>query len=317
MTKIGFWADPLCEAGTAVAIYDYAYYNEKLLNNKSYIFYLEYSVKNVEKIIEKFKKKFKLFPVNNFNEVDNILLENNITILYIIKPGKELHLQSKVAKNCIHCVFHSHSPHGDVYACIHQNVLGNNNKYPTVPHMINLPNLEENLRTTLNIPESAIVFGSYGSRYSFNISYINEAVYEIAKNYPNIYFLFANYVKFCTNLPNIIYLPMIIELNEKVKFINTCDAMIWGRKAGENCSLAMGEFCSKNKPIICTDIDVKYLGHKYILKDKAIWYKDKADFIKILTSFNKNEVKNKDWNAYKEYTPENIMKIFNEVFILN
>ena len=37
--NIAFWDNCLCERGTTVALYDYAYYNEILLNNKSFIFY--------------------------------------------------------------------------------------------------------------------------------------------------------------------------------------------------------------------------------------------------------------------------------------
>lgn len=39
MKKVAFWSNQLCERGTEVAIYDYAHYNETILNNKSYIFY--------------------------------------------------------------------------------------------------------------------------------------------------------------------------------------------------------------------------------------------------------------------------------------
>ena len=37
MIKIGFWSNQLSELETA--LYDYAYYNQKILENKSYIFY--------------------------------------------------------------------------------------------------------------------------------------------------------------------------------------------------------------------------------------------------------------------------------------
>jgi hypothetical protein len=35
----------------------------------------------------------------------------------------------------------------------------------------------------------------------------------------------------------------------------------------------------------------------------------------ILLNFNKEEVKNKDWNAYKQYTPTKVMEIFKKVYI--
>lgn len=41
-----------------------------------------------------------------------------------------------------------------------------------------------------------------------------------------------------------------ISIYEKTTFINTCDAMLWARHDGETFGLAIGEFSSKNKPVI-------------------------------------------------------------------
>ena len=39
MVKIAFWDNCLNERGTTLAIYDYAYYNKKILGNESIIMY--------------------------------------------------------------------------------------------------------------------------------------------------------------------------------------------------------------------------------------------------------------------------------------
>ena len=70
----------------------------------------------------------------------------------------------------------------------------------------------------------------------------------------------------------------------------------------------------KNKPIICTKIG--YPGHIELLKDQAIWYTEN-NLENILMNFNKNENSKKDWNAYKEYTPEKVIQQFKKVFIDN
>ena len=123
--NIAFWDNQLCERGTTTSLFDYAFYNQKILKNRSYIFYIKNNRSNVNEVINKFNDHFPVFPVEDFKEVDNILKQNNITHIYIIKSGTEKHLQSKVAKNCIHCVFHTHSKHGDVYSSIHEMVPGN------------------------------------------------------------------------------------------------------------------------------------------------------------------------------------------------
>lgn len=311
--NVAFWDNGLSERGTTTSLFDYAYYNQKILGNKSYVFYCKQHHVNNDQVIEKFNKHFTVHGVVEFEEVDRYLTHYNINHIYIIKGGGIDNQLSRVAKNCIHCVFNSKHPHGDVYSSIAPWVKGNNNKYPVVPHMINLPKHNLNMRQHLNIPKEAIVFGGYGGKNNFNILFVQEVVYDIAKNNSNIYFLFANFNKFCKSLPNIIHLPAITNLNEKVKFINSCDANLWARKDGEVMSLSMGEFSINNKPIICKNIG--YPGHVHLLKDKAIWYKNKDDLKKILLNFNPEIESQKDWNAYKEYTPRKVMKIFNDVYL--
>jgi hypothetical protein len=313
--NIGFWDNCLCERGTTVSLYDYAYYNEKLLGNKSYIFYDKNRIENNLNVIEKFKNKFIVHETDNFKEIDELLLKYNITHLYIIKAGGLDSRLSKVAKNCIHCVFTCNQPHGDIYSTISPYV--GNNKYPVVPHMINLPQHNKNMREKLNIPLNAVVFGGYGGKYSFSIDYVKNTVYNIANNNSNIYFLFANFNKFCPNLPNIIHLSTIVDLNEKVEFINTCDAMLWAKAGGETFGLSIGEFSLKNKPIICTKSGD--LGHVQKLGDNAIWYNNQQELSNILLSFNPEIESKKDWNAnaYKENTPENVMNIFKDIYLKN
>ena len=311
--NIAFWDNQLCERGTSTSLFDYAYYNEKLLGNKSFIFFDKNNTQNKENIIMKFRKKFIVHPTDNFKEVDYYLKLYKISHIYIIKSGQLDNRISKVAKNCIHCVFNCSYPHGDIYASISPYVYGNNKKYPSVPHMINLPKNSTNMRNKLKIPENAIVFGGYGGKKNFNISFVKKTVYNVAKNNPNIFFLFANYHRFCDKLPNIIHLPMIIDLNEKVSFINTCDAKLWARKEGETFGIAIGEFCYLNKPIIAMKTGDK--AHIHILRKKAIWYSNEKNLKNILLNFNPSIESKKDWNAYKNFTPKNVMSVFKKVFL--
>jgi len=313
--KIAFYSNHLCERGTEIALFDYAYYNIKLLNNDSIIIYNSNNINNNNNIIKKFKDNFNVFSISsdiNTLEIDEILLREKCDILYMIISGEKIDLP-KNAKVCIHCVFNCiDQPFGDVYSSISPIVHGNNGRYPVVPHMINLPSHTRNLRKKLLIPESATVFGRYGGQTTFNIEYVKNIVCEVAEERPDIYFLFVNTYELPKKLPNIIYLDTISNLDEKVEFINTCDAMLWARADGETFGLAIGEFSSKNKPVFATDIGDR--AHVMILKDKGIWYTN--DTLKeLLLNFNKNDYINKDVNAYKDYSPELVMQQFKKVFI--
>jgi len=313
--KVAFWENQLCERGTSISLYDYAYFNEEILNNESIIFYDKCNRDNKLEIIDKFKKRFKVIGVNNFEEVDPILLDLNIRHIYIIKAGHFDGKLSAIAKNCIHCVFHCYQPHGNVYSSISPWVKGNEGKYPVVPHMIHLPSHSYDLKEELGIPKNANVFGGYGGKDSFNIPFVQNVVYHVAKNNPSIYFLFANFNKFCYELPNIKFLPMITDLNEKVKFINTCDAMLWGRSGGETFGISIGEFSTLNKPVIATKECGGDLSHVHLLGNKAIWYSNEKDLTEILVNFDRSIENKKDWNAYKDYNPKKVIEIFNEIYL--
>lgn len=313
MVKIAFWDNGLGERGTSVSLYNYAYYNEKYLGNESIIMYNTTHYSNDNEVIKHFTKNFAVYGVDQWSKVDNILLETKCDILYIIKAGDWDGQISNVCKTVVHCVFTCYMPHGNVYSSISDYIDNNNGKYSTVPHMINLPNHNNNMRNKLNIPDNAIVYGRHGGYEQFNIQYVKEIVYDIAKNNSHIYFIFVNTSPFCENLKNIIHLNKIIDLDEKTEFINTCDAMLWARIEGETFGLSIGEFSSKNKPIICTE-SIHANAHKHLLGNQAIWYNQ--DTLKdILVHFNKEEMLDKDWNAYKNFTPEKVMDIFKKVFI--
>ena len=85
--KVAFWSNQLCERGTSIALFDYAFYNQKLLNNKSIIFYSPNASGNIKSVVEKFKKEFKVYDVGNFQEVDGIIKREKIETMikrYII-----------------------------------------------------------------------------------------------------------------------------------------------------------------------------------------------------------------------------------------
>ena len=317
MVKIAFHDNQLCERGTTVSLYDYAYYNKHLLGNESIIMYDGNDHRNVKEVIEKFSKEFQLHPYTNWkSEANNILKRENCDILYMIKAGgwDGKIAANEVCKTVIHCVFQCNSPHGDIYASIAPWVDYNNGRFPFVPHIINLPNHNENMKEELNIPQDALVFGRFGGFKQFDIKYVQNCVYEYAKMNPENYFLFVNTEKFCDDMPNIIHLNKIIDLHKKTKFINTCDAMIWGRSDGEIYSLSQGEFSVKNKPVICCKTNYNN-GHLHKLKEKALWFSDEKSLLDIFNNFKTYRLRYDNWNCYEDSTPENVMNTFNEIFI--
>jgi hypothetical protein len=316
--KIAFHCNQLSIRGTEVAMYDYAHFNETILCNESIVLAKNPKVwpYSDEKAIEKFKNRFgdKLFFYNDINEIEGILDNNNIDIFYAQKSGRIDGVVSTKRKTVIHAVFQDLEAHGNVYAFISEwlsNVYGGT--LPYVPYIVTLPNHNENLRSKLGIPEDAIVYGRHGGYETFDIDYAKVAVMKASRN-PNIYFLFMNTEKFTNDTySNIIYLDSTADPTEKVKFINTCDAMIHARQKGESFGLAIAEFSIRNKPVItCKNAYDK--AHHEMLGSSGIYYTNMDELICILRDHEFTNQKTV-WNRYLNYTPAKVMEKFKIVFI--
>jgi len=316
---VAFLSNKLTLRGTEVAIFDYAHYNEKILGNKSVIITRDYEkIKNEYdvdiKAYNKFHDRFKICYYQSQEDIDNIISDNSISHLFIIKAGGWDGLITTRCKNIIHCVFTTCQPHGEVYTPIGQtvnNLQGTN--YPVTPHMVTLPNCNDDLRNELNIPENAIVFGRYGGKESFDISFAHHVIKTILEVRNDLYFIFMNTNVFYQH-KNIIYLPGTSDMVYKRKFINTSDALLHARDGGETFGLTCGEFAICEKPVI-TYGKSHANEHLLILKEKAVIYNSFDDLFNILNTFTKNKYDMTN-NGYMFYNPENVMNIFKNICLI-
>lgn len=318
--KIAFFIRHFGERGTEVAAYDYADCNETLLGNESIIIgftpetYARFGLVCMPDVLEKFRKRFRVFHVNSFDEVNPLLQREKVDVYYTITHGGHESFpfgNPNVCTYAVHCVFETRQPHGDIYFSISQQL---NERFgtsvPVVPHMVRRGMTTETMRADLGIPEDSIVFGRHGAMDTFDVTIAREAVTEIASKNPSVYFLFLNTSKFC-DLPNVIHLPKTIDIESKQRFINTCDAYLHGRRDGETFGLAVAEFAISDKPVIactqCTDD-----AHLRILGDKVYKYTSKEDLLTILRAFRRGEMEMSS-NGYKQFTPERVMETFRQI----
>lgn len=327
--KVAFHSNQLCERGTEVALYDYADFNEKILSNESIILSDRGNKNNTVSAIEKFRSRFKVYLYEDVSEIDDILANKNVDAMYAIKAGVLDNILSDKVKTVVHCVFNPTEPHGDVYASISERL---NDHFgvdvPVVPHMVHLPEYSGDLREEFGIPKNAIVYGRYGGYDTFDIDFVHQTIKRLVSMRDNIFFLFMNTKPFYRSWltrshKQIIHIPSTVSMRRKVKFINTCDAMLHARTSGETFGLAVAEFSIKNKPVITWRPDQcenkgKYYddAHLDMLGSKAVVYSNADNLYDILEHFDSVETSRKNWDAYSEkYCPEVIMQQFNKVFL--
>lgn len=299
--SIGFLNQQIDNRGTGNALFDYAHYNEEILGNKSYIFSRNYSPNDPQ-----MEKRI----LNRFGYIYSEKSTRKLDVLYHIKSGYDDGFRAPDGvRYAVHAVF-DFRPHGDRYAMV-SNWLASG-RVPFVPHIVGLPVSSEDLRLSLGIRPFDTVFGRHGGPDTFDIPWAWDAVLTMANNRSDVWFIFLN-----TNIPEFVKHPRIISLPntadpvEKRKFINTCDAMIHARSRGETFGIAVGEFAVCNKPVI-TYSESPEKAHLQELGNFAYLYDDYTSLMEQIRSIIDQPALS--W-GYGQYTPENVMKKFDEVFL--
>ncbi len=305
--KIAFHSNQLGIRGTEVALYDYALGNRDILGNESIII----SDANADLTsLDKFKTQFPVYLYNDFSEVESVIYNEGIDAVYWIKAGFNDGKLVNNAKNLVHSVFKHNDVHGDVYAYVSEWLSDemSNGELPYVPHMVNLPKHNLDYREPFGLKDKFII-GWYGGD-NFELPFSKQAVIDVAKERDDVVFLFMNCTPF-TSESNIYFIKGTTNLDEKVAFINTCDAMIHSRERGETFGLTVAEFSTFGKPII-TYSNSPERNHINILGDNGIYYTNYNDLYKILSEIDSSV---KGYNCYTDFTPEKVMNKFKEVFL--
>jgi glycosyltransferase involved in cell wall biosynthesis len=314
--KIAFHDNSLSLRGTTVALYDYAYYTREIIGNESIILYNKKHIANNNDVYNKFKNQFNVYGYDNISEIDSILSKENCDSFLMLKGGKYDGIKSNVCRNLINAisVCNTSDIHGDIFA------MGSkwlskitNYQIPYVPYMVTLPNNEQDLRQYLNIPKDALVLGRNGGWETFDLSWVKDSILEVLYKRSDIYFIFQFTEPFIKH-ERVIFLPGTSDLDEKVSFINTCDAMLHARYIGESFGLSCAEFSIKNKPII-TYSESPEKNHIDILGEKGIYYSNKNDILEILLSLDKKYLNSNEWNMYQDYTPEKVVEQFKNIYL--
>lgn len=306
--KIGFLSNQLDNRGTGDALYKYAHYNEELLGNTSSIFTYFGNPATDKEAQDRFIKRFGgVYNVSdgNFNDID---------ALYHIKSGYDDGFRPpNNIPYLVHAVF-DNQPHGTVYATISP-WMGERFNLPYVPHIVELFDTSNNFRERWDIPEDHVVFGRYGGLDTFDIPFVWRIIDNVLRTYPNTHFIFMNTnepdLPWVTEHPRIKFLPGTVDPYTKRVFINTCDAMLHARSRGETFGLSVGEFAVAGKPVI-TFSESPEKAHLQELGPFALTYKDNETLFTQLSKVIQGPMVS--W-GYGNYTPYNVMRKFDEVFL--
>ncbi|MDP2226982.1 MAG: hypothetical protein Q8J78_05860 [Moraxellaceae bacterium] len=318
MKRIVFQSNQLSVRGTEVALYDYALYNREILGNESIVVYGKGSPSNDSAVIEKFRRQFPVHAYEDFSEVDHLIEREKADIFYAIKAGRKDGVVASGVPTMVHAVFPTFSAgfHGATYAFVSDwlSAVCSNRKAPVVPHIVSLPSIHECMRDELGIPEAAMVFGCHGGADSFDLDFARFCVLKAVEKRSNVYFVFLNIPRFVQH-ERVFFLPRSADIQYKVRFINTCDAMLHARKRGETFGLACAEFSARNRPVLTYSRSGER-NHIDVMADKAFLYDGPRSLLRFLLELRPEDVRSGEWDCYsKVFSPERVMRRFQDVFV--
>jgi hypothetical protein len=261
------------------------------------------------------------FPVHSYTdyrEVEPLAEKLQCERIYFIKSGVPDGKVTRKVPSLVHAVYpiEIRDFHGSVFAFVSEwlskTVTGGTT--PFVPHMIDLPVHDRNLRKALRIPEDALVIGSYGAHDAFDVPFAPKVIAAVLERRADIWFLFMNYPRVLPH-PRAIYLPRNPDREFKVAFINTSNAMLHARLYGETFGLACGEFSSLNRPVITFGAS-PLKSHLEILGERGLVYNNEHKLFEILMTIGTDFIRGNSWDCYSErFSPGAVMRKFKEVFL--
>ncbi len=312
--RIGFQAGAINERGMSVALFDYALGVQEILGHEAIVFYSDSH--SDPAVVEKFRKSLQLVPVPLEQDGRKVSDPFKLDFCYFIRDGRNRPLNISADRIGVHAVFRHFEPHGDVYAYV-SDWLSNwmtAGRAPAVPHIVDLPAANADLRSELGIPDDAFVVGRYGGYDQFNIPFVHEAVAEALVRRSNLHFLFVNTEKFLDH-PRALFLPPVVNPMEKSRFINSCDVGLNAKKIGESFGLAIAEFLNFGKPVFSWAGGMDQ-NHVFLTPEHDWNYHTRRDLLHLLTDYAPNPMDSDlASRSVDPYRPEAVMKRFDSAFL--
>jgi hypothetical protein len=315
---IGFHSNSMTLRGSENALWDYANFNETILGNHSVICHPAKLQDAKNPTFAKWKARFPLVPYRTKAELSSKLRESRVAILYQIKPGPYDGFVIPGVRNCIHSMFLSDEFHGDAFGYVSRwcSRVMTGREESFIPHFVPKLECKLDLRKALGIPTKAKVFGRHGGWDTFNIPFVRKAVIQHAQQNPEDHFAFLNTesIHGTESLANVHYLDATVDMEEKARFLATCDAMLHARLHGETFGLAVGEFAVLGKPVI-TFSESRERAHLEMLGNQALPYSSAGQLARILREFCPYTTRGTEYEIYAD--PKVVMEIFRKKYLDN
>jgi glycosyltransferase involved in cell wall biosynthesis len=188
-------------------------------------------------------------------------------------------------------------------------------KPPFVPHIVDLADVEDDLRAEIGIPVEGVIFGRHGALRSFSIPWVKDAVREALATRDDIWFLFLNTEKFIEH-PRVRHLEVTTDRELIRCFINSCDYMLHAKREGETFGLAVAEFAAAGVPVISCTRTIGNAHFEMVPSELMLGYGDKVALLALLGSRARRPRTPEVATAFRErFSPAVVAETFARVFL--
>lgn len=319
---LGFHSKQLTERGTEVALFDYALAAQERLGHHARVFVPADTPKVVPAVKERFERHFEVVLYRDQADI-------RCDALYVIKRGFPGRVTDGVPE-LVHAFHDASHPHGHRFGTVSEWVshtaawrfrvpgwrvvtIPKPRKPAVVPHIVTLPEVSEDMRSELGIPEGAVVFGRHGGEGTFNVEFVRTAIRDALEQRDDIWFALVNVDRFHEH-PRIVHVPLLTDRADVRRFVNTSDYMIHAHALGETFGLAVAEFAYAGVPVL-TYLGSPRLAQLDLLSDDLLLgyveYDDVLrDFLTLQRRTSPVASKVRD-----TYSVDNVMRRFEKVFL--
>jgi glycosyltransferase involved in cell wall biosynthesis len=197
-------------------------------------------------------------------------------------------------------------------------ICDNKFAFDYVPHIVEMPKVNENLRKVLGISEEAFVFGAMAGGNEFNLEFVKLGIEKFLQKFTNSYFVGVNIEPFMSS-ERAIFLPPIYDQESKARYLSSLDLFINARAMGESFGLAICESLFQGVPVIAWSGGSDKNQVQLLGKEEWI-YDDINSFLNKLQLFSKGKTDGIKYNIkaesiVKQFHPRLVIDKFLKVFL--